>query len=279
MGTLYLVATPIGNLEDVSLRALRVLREARVIAAEDTRVTRRLLGRYRIEARPLSLHAANEHQRLPAVLNALAEGDVALVSDAGTPTVSDPGAALVAAALAAGHAVVPIPGPSAVLAALAASGLGGGPFTFVGFLSRRGGERRAALARLADLPHPIVLFEAPTRLLATLRDLQAALGDRPAAAARELTKLHEEIVRADLGALVKHFEATPPRGELTLVVGPAAPGKASAASDLSEAAIDAALREATAGGLRPRAAAAEVARRTGRPAREIYRRLVGRSGN
>ncbi|HEY3109697.1 MAG TPA: 16S rRNA (cytidine(1402)-2'-O)-methyltransferase [Chloroflexota bacterium] len=282
MGTLYLVATPIGNLEDVSLRALRVLREARLIAAEDTRVTRRLLDHYQIAARPISLNAANERRRRPALLAALADGDVALVSDAGTPTVSDPGADLVSAALEAGHAVVPIPGPSAVLAALAASGLGGGPFTFVGFLPRRGGERRGALARLVELPHPLVLFEAPTRLLATLGDLRAALGDRPAAVARELTKLHEEVVRGELGALVAHFEARPPRGEVTLVVGPAVHGKVSQVSQVSQLAdadLDAALAEAVARGLRPRAAAAEVAQRAGRPARELYRRMVGRSGN
>jgi 16S rRNA (cytidine1402-2'-O)-methyltransferase len=260
----------------VTLRALRVLREASLVAAEDTRVTRRLLAHYQIATRPLSLHAANERQRLPAVLAALAEGDVALVSDAGTPTVSDPGAALVAAALAAGHPVVPVPGPSAVLAALAASGLGGGPFTFVGFLPRRGAERRDALAALADCRHALVLFEAPTRLLATLRDLRAALGDRPAAAARELTKLHEQIVRGDLSAVIEHFQATPPRGELTLVVGGAGPASA---PELPDEALAVALRAAAASGLRPRAAAAEVARQTGRPARELYRLLVADSGN
>lgn len=265
MGTLYLVATPIGNLEDVSLRALRVLREATLIAAEDTRVTRRLLSAYSIKARVISFHEHSALERRDEIVAALAKGDVALTTDAGTPTVSDPGAALVAAAVAAGHRVVPIPGPSAVLAALAASGLADSQFTFFGFLPRRGRMRRSALAELVALSHPVVLFEAPGRLLATLRDLREALGDRDAAVGRELTKLHEEITRGSLSQVIERFESTAPRGEVTLVIAGAAHQPMPEALD-----VEAELAEAVTRGLRPRSAAADVAARTGRSVRELY---------
>jgi 16S rRNA (cytidine1402-2'-O)-methyltransferase len=251
-----------------------VLGSVRLIAAEDTRVTRRLLTRHGIKTPLVSHNALNERERLPRLLAALDEGDVAVVSDAGMPTVSDPGAPLVAAAAAAGHSVVPVPGASAVLAALAASGLGGGAFTFVGFLPRRGRERAAAIVEAGRYPHSIVLFESPHRLLATLRDLRAALGSRPAAAARELTKLHEQVVRGDLDGLVAHFEATAPRGEVTLVIGP--PTQSEEVSRVSNDHLVEALRAALASGLKPRAAAAQVGRQTGRPPRELYQLLLGR---
>src|SRR5262245_29608405 len=190
MGTLHLVATPIGNLEDVTLRALRVLREAEVVLAEDTRHTRVLLERHGIAAELVSLHAHNERQRSERALAALARGsDVALVSDAGTPLVSDPGERLVRAAIEAGHRVSAVPGPSAVLAALCASGLAGGAFTFVGFAPRKAGDRKVLFASLRDRAETLVLFESPRRLGATLAELAAALGERRACVARELTKL------------------------------------------------------------------------------------------
>src|SRR5690606_9373906 len=219
-GALYLVATPIGNLEDVTLRALRVLREAALVLAEDTRRTRILLERHAIAARPLSLHAHNEAARTAEVLAALAAGrDVALVSDAGTPLVSDPGERLVVAAIAAGHPVVPVPGPSAVLAALAGSGLPAVPFAFLGFPPRRPGERAEAFAAWRGRPETLVLFESPHRLAATLRALADALGPRPACVARELTKLHEEWVRGPLPELAERFASGGVRGEVTIVVG------------------------------------------------------------
>ena len=201
MGTLYLVATPIGNLEDITLRALRILREVSLIAAEDTRHTRKLLTHFEISTPMTSYHEHSGPARTEAVVAALATGDVALVSDAGTPLLSDPGQALVRAALAAGHAVVPIPGPSAAIAALVASGLSTDQFTFLGFLPRKSSERRALLARFVQAPETLILYEAPHRLLACLDDLLAVLGDRQATLARELTKVHEEFRRGRLSAL------------------------------------------------------------------------------
>jgi 16S rRNA (cytidine1402-2'-O)-methyltransferase len=270
VGTLYLVATPIGNLEDVTLRALRVLREAAVIAAEDTRHTRKLLTRYEIGTPLVSYHAHNERARADQLVARLADGNVAVVTDAGTPTVSDPGGVLVAAALAAGHRVVPVPGPSAALAALAASGLPTERFLFVGFLPRVAKERRAALRQLRDEPGTLVLYEAPHRLRAMLTDARAELGGRPAAAARELTKIHEEIVRGTLDDLITRFGAQPPRGELTVVIG-GAPVPVPEPSSVDPLPL---LRAALASGLKPRAAAAQVARECGRSPRDLYTLLI-----
>lgn len=226
MGTLYLVATPLGNLEDITLRALRVLREARLIAAEDTRHTRTLLDHYQIATPCISYHEFNKLARLDEILAALGEGDVALVSDAGTPAISDPGFELVAACVAAGVPVSPVPGPAAPVAALVASGLPTDRFAYVGFLPRRSAERRALLADLADLSLTLVCFEAPHRLLDSLTDMLAVLGDRRAVAANDLTKRFEELRRGSLGELVDHFRGQRPRGEFTLVVeGRAAGGE------------------------------------------------------
>jgi 16S rRNA (cytidine1402-2'-O)-methyltransferase len=267
MGTLYVVATPIGNLDDVTLRALAVLREARLVLAEDTRRTRVLLDRHGIAARPVSLHAHNESARTEQVLASLAEGGaVALVSDAGTPLVSDPGERLVARALADGHRVVPVPGPSAVLAALVASGLPAERFTFVGFLPRRAGERARRLAELAPRPETLVLFESPRRVGALLAELAEAFGERRACVARELTKLHEEIARGKLGELAERF-ADGARGEVTLVVEGAA-GAEAPAPDAEE--LRARVREALAAGLSARDLAARLARETGLPRRTLY---------
>lgn len=229
MPTLYLVSTPIGNLEDITLRALRVLKEASLIAAEDTRQTRKLLGRYEITTPCISYHEHSGEDKVAQLLAALASGDVALVSDAGTPGISDPGYDLVRTCLAQGVAVVPVPGPSAPVAALVASGLPTDRYLFIGFLPRKGSERRAALADLAGLTATIVAFEAPHRLLATLADLRAVLGDRQVAVARELTKLHEELVRGTASEALARFERERPRGEITLVIAGAAPLDASAA--------------------------------------------------
>ncbi len=221
-GTLFVVATPIGNLGDVTLRSLEVLRAVPLIAAEDTRVSKRLLARYEIDTRTTSFHARSGPARLEELLAHLRGGaDLALVTDAGTPVVSDPGGELVAAWAREGGRVVPIPGASAVLAAVAASGVTGPRWGFEGFLPRSGRERRERLARIASDDRSTVLFEAPTRLAATLRDLAAACGpDRPAAVCRELTKLHEQIVRGTLTELNAAVAdgSIPARGEVALVV-------------------------------------------------------------
>jgi 16S rRNA (cytidine1402-2'-O)-methyltransferase len=277
MGRLHIVSTPIGNLEDVTLRALRVLQEVDLVFAEDTRRTRILLDRHGIAARPRSLHAHNESSRAREALAALATGgSVALVSDAGTPLVSDPGARLVAEAIAAGHTVVSIPGPSAVLAALAVSGLSAAAFTFLGFLPRRSALRRERLERLREAPESLVLFESPRRLLPTLRELHEALGDRAACVARELTKLHEEAIRGRLSELMEHFRE-PARGEVTIVVEGADPKQSRAHDKPSEpgtADLDERIRALLVEGRSPREISAALARPFGVRRREIYAQAV-----
>jgi 16S rRNA (cytidine1402-2'-O)-methyltransferase len=267
MGTLYLVATPIGNLEDLSPRALRVLGEARLIAAEDTRQTRKLLTHFGLRTPLTSYYEHNKLSKLEAVLAALAEGDVALVSDAGTPALNDPGFELVRAALKAGHAVSPIPGPSAPLAALVASGLPTDAFLYLGYLPRKSSERRRLLGEVAGLPYTLIFLESPHRLLDSLEDLQAVLGDRPAAAARELTKLHEEIFRGSLSAAREHFTRQEPRGEFTLVVA----GRTETKEAWPEAQVRQALQANLEAGLSLSQAAAEVAEEAGWSRRDVYR--------
>ena len=270
MGTLYLVATPIGNLEDVTLRALRTLREADLVLAEDTRRTRILLDRHGVDAKPLSLHAHNEAARIRRVLETLdAGGSVALVSDAGTPLVSDPGERLVRAALDAGHDVTPVPGASALLGALTISGLPAERFSFVGFLPRRGGERTARLRSIARREETLVFFESPRRLPATLRALREALGDRSACVARELTKLHEEAVRGTLSELEEHF-ADGARGELTIVVG----GAVAEIPSVLEGDLDAEIRVGLAAGRPSKELAAELAQQRGVSRRDVYARVI-----
>ena len=215
--TLYVVATPIGNLEDVTLRALRVLGEVGAIACEDTRVTSRLLARHGLRTPLLSYRAPVEARGLPRVLAALDDGDVALVSDAGTPTLSDPGRRLVEAAWDAGHQVVPLPGASAITAALAAAGFEGEGFTFAGYLPRKAGERSRLMARLAELRHPLVVFESPYRVMKSLQQLAAEHPEARVAACRELTKLHEEVVRGTPAEVLAALDGRI-RGEFTLVV-------------------------------------------------------------
>ena len=275
MGTLYVVATPIGNLDDITLRALAVLRAATLVLAEDTRHARVLLERHGVTKRPLSLHAHNEAARSGQVLAALAAGDaVALVSDAGTPLVSDPGERLVARAVAGGHRVVPVPGASAVLAALSAAGLPADAFTFVGFLPRRAGERARRLAALAPRTETLVLFESPRRVGALLAELAAAFGERRAALARELTKLHEEIVRGTLGELAERFAAGT-RGEVTLVIEGA---EAREAAPATEDTLRERVRELLGAGVSARDLARRLADETGAPRRALYALALEEAG-
>jgi 16S rRNA (cytidine1402-2'-O)-methyltransferase len=238
-GCLYLVGTPIGNLEDITLRALRILREADRIAAEDTRHTQKLLQHYDI-ARPLvSYHEHNEMTRAPELLIALEQGaKIALVSDAGMPLVSDPGHRLVALCLRHHIPVVPVPGPSALLAALSASGLPNEEFLFVGFLPQRSGERRRALERLRIEDRTIIFYEAPHRIAECVADAAEILGDRPACLAREVTKLHEEFRRGKLSAITNSLEERPARGEITLLIGRADPAEAGAHADSAQSLSD-----------------------------------------
>jgi 16S rRNA (cytidine1402-2'-O)-methyltransferase len=218
VGTLYLVATPIGNLEDISGRALRILKEVNIIAAEDTRHTGLLLKHYGINAKIESYHEHNKLKKIAKILRKLDEGDIALVSDAGTPGLNDPGYELVQAALDAGHIVSPIPGPSAPIAALVASGLSTNAFIYLGYLPRKTVERERMLERIIDLPYTLVFLESPHRLLSALNDLRTNLGDRKIAIGRELTKFHEEFFRGSISAAIEHFSTNEPRGEFTIVV-------------------------------------------------------------
>jgi 16S rRNA (cytidine1402-2'-O)-methyltransferase len=283
MGTLYLVATPIGNLEDITLRALRILREVRLIAAEDTRHTRKLLTHFGIATPTLSYHEHSPPARRDLIIEALAAGDVALVSDAGTPAISDPGQDLVQAAIAAGYPVVPIPGATAVISALIASGLPTDHFTFLGFLPRKVSERRALLEASRALPHTLILYEAPHRLRSCLDDLLAVLGDRQVALARELTKLHEEMLRGTLAEMrARYTGESEPRGEYVIVVAGASTATTTSediADELApEEAVQAFLKELLASGASTREAAAAAAKATGIPKRDAYRMALDIAG-
>lgn len=266
-----MVATPIGNLGDITLRALEVLRSVPLVAAEDTRLTRRLWARHGIATPLTSFHAQSAPARREQLLRHLAGGaDLALVTDAGTPLVSDPGEDLVAEWSQRGGRVVPVPGPSSVLAALVAAGLPAARWGFEGFLPRRGRERREALARICVDQRTTVLFEAPGRTAGTLADLAAACGgERRAAFCRELTKLHEEVRRGSLGELADWAAEHPVRGEVTIVVGGAEADRAAPSVGLEEARVEVGrlVRE----GASRSSAAREVAQRTGLPRRELFR--------
>jgi 16S rRNA (cytidine1402-2'-O)-methyltransferase len=271
-GKLFVVATPIGNLKDITLRAVDALTSATTIAAEDTRRTRALLRHLHIAGKRVeSLNAHSTDADVERIAARLADGsDVAVVTDAGTPLVSDPGDALVAAALRIGADVVAIPGPSAVLGALVLSGLSqGAGFRFVAFLPRDGRKRREAIERISETPEPVVLFESPLRLAATLRELAEATPDRRACVVRELTKLHEEAVRGSLAELAR-VERTW-RGEITVVLGAFSP---EAREAIDEGAIDARIREELGRGLHAKAVAEKIAAWSGRPRRELYARVV-----
>jgi 16S rRNA (cytidine1402-2'-O)-methyltransferase len=272
-GTLFVVGTPIGNLEDITLRALRVLREVDVIAAEDTRRTAGLLAHYGIRTPMLSLHAHNERARATALIDKLRAGHrVAVVSDAGMPLVSDPGAPLVIAARAAGIRVEVVPGPSAALAALVTVGFPSDSFTFLGFPPVRAVARRAWLTTLAAEPRTVVFFEAPHRIRATLEALAEILPERPLAVARELTKLHEEVLAGTAAAVLARLGEV--RGEFTIVVGPPAASPDSTPPEVTEETLwrEFCLLTAEPGTTRRRAVAS-LARRYGRPARVIYAAL------
>ncbi len=274
-GTLYVVATPIGNLGDITLRAIDVLKSCRRIAAEDTRQSKKLLSHLGISGKPVdALHAHSSERDVAKVVDALTSGeDVALVTDAGTPSVSDPGDAVVKGAIAAGIQVVPIPGPSAALAALVASGLaGGGGFRFVGFLPREGPARHAAIGTICATPEPVILFESPERTAATLRELAEATPERTACVARELTKLHEELVRGTLASLAADRDAW--RGEVAIVLGAWEPGGREEMID--DAAVDARIDRELAAGTHSKTIAERVAAWSGRPKREVYERVVDR---
>ena len=267
MPNLYVIATPIGNLEDISARALRLLGEVAVIASEDTRTTRKLLTHFGIRTRLLSFQEHNAAARIPQLLSTLAEHDVALVTEAGTPGVSDPGASLVAAATAQGATVIPVPGPSAVTAAVSASGFSGDRFRFIGWPPRRAADRRRAFEALAAETDTLVTLESPRRVLATLTAMQAAWGDRRVAVCRELTKLYEEVFHGTLQDAVDHF--TEPRGEFTLVIE-GAPLSKPIDTDAATAEARRQLAMHHAEGLTARDAVAAVVRATGLPRRAVY---------
>jgi 16S rRNA (cytidine1402-2'-O)-methyltransferase len=274
MPVLYIVSTPIGNLEDVTLRAIAVLKVVDRVLAEDTRRTAILFRRYGITTPLVSAHEHNEAARAAQVTGWLAEGqDVALVSDAGTPVLSDPGARIVRAVAAAGYAVIPIPGASALLAALVVSGFEPEPFTFFGFAARSGGDRTRLLGELAKLAHTAVLYESPARVVGLLRDLVAVCGpNRRVVMARELTKLHETLVRGTVEELLAHCESVPVRGEVVLVLAGAEPVEASAAETAALAA------ELLAAGESRRSAAKELARRLRMPRNEAYALVLSLTG-
>src|SRR5215471_12267665 len=247
-GCLYLVATPIGNLEDITLRAVRILNEADQIACEDTRHTQKLLNHYNISKPLVSYHEHNEMTRAPELVLAMEQGQqIALVSDAGMPLVSDPGYRLVTLALRHHIGVVPVPGPSALLAALSASGLPNEEFLFAGFLPARSGERRRALERLRIEDRTIIFYEAPHRIEETLSDVREILGDRPACIAREVTKIHEEFRRGTLAELIASLSDKPVRGEITLLIGAVPPEQRTAERNSSQslaARVDELIRQA-----------------------------------
>ncbi len=263
MPTLYIVATPIGNLEDISLRALRILGQVALIAAEDTRKTRRLLAAYGIKKPLTSYHEHNKRQKLPHILDRLRFEDVALVSEAGMPGISDPGYELVVAATQRGIPVVPIPGPSVLVTALAISGLPSDQFIYLGFLPRRKGQRLRFLEQIAEEERTLLAFEAPHRLLSSLGDILHVLGDRRIAVCRELTKIHEEVFRGRVSQAIEHFSQ--PRGEFTLVIE----GKRGKAYSVEEA--ERQLRVFYEKGASAREAISQVAEATGASKKELYR--------
>lgn len=276
-GTLFVVATPIGNLGDITLRAIDTLRSVARVVAEDTRRTRALLSHLGISGKPIDrLDAHASEADIDRALSRLVDHgeDIALVSDAGTPVVSDPGTALIRKAAGAGVRVVPIPGASAVMAAVSASGLVTGGFVFLGFLPRAGEERREAVARVRASEEAVVLFEAPFRMTALLEDLAEAMPAREAAVGRELTKVHEEFLRGTLRELAEEAKSREWLGELTVVLGPMEGG----APEPEAVDLDARIDEELAKGRRPKEIAEAMAMATGRPRREIYARVLARRG-
>lgn len=274
-GTLYLVSTPIGNLEDITHRAVRLLGEVELIACEDTRHTRKLLNHYGINTRTISYHEHNERERAAELLSLIESGaDVAIVSDAGTPGISDPGFRIARHAIESGVRVVPVPGPSALVAALVASGLPTDEFFFGGFLPSRSGARRARLTELRSFPATLIFYEGPHRIAATLKDAHEILGEREAVVARELTKMHEEVARGRLSELAERFSSPEnARGEMVLIIDRTVI-KSESANDASVVSIASLVRAFEAEGLDHRAALKKAARQLGLSRDEAYRRLV-----
>jgi 16S rRNA (cytidine1402-2'-O)-methyltransferase len=267
MGILYLVATPIGNLEDMSPRAIRVLHEAALIAAEDTRHTGNLLRHFEITTPITSYFEHNKLAKLDFILEKLVSGDVALVSDAGTPAINDPGYELVRAALASGFEVRPVPGPSAPIAALAVSGLPTDSFLYLGYLPHKKGERRKAIQRIADQPYTLIFLESPHRIVDALADLLASLGDRRVCVAREMTKMFEEYWRGTLSGVVEYFKSQPVRGEFTLVIA----GKADEAVPVwTQEELTKAIEREIQNGKSAKQIAVELAEPSGWGKKEIY---------
>lgn len=267
MGKLYVVGTPIGNLEDITLRALRILTEVSLIAAEDTRRARLLTRRYEIATPTTSYFQGNKLVKLETILGALEDGDVALISEAGMPGLSDPGYELIQTAIERGYDVVPIPGPTAPVTALVVSGLPTDTFLFLGYLPRRESRRRQALNSVAREPYTIIAFETPHRLLDSLTDVEAVLGDRPLALCREMTKVHEEIWRGTVSAARTVFEDRGPRGEFTLVIG----GAVEEEQRWDEEEVRAALQDLLAKGVRRPVAAKRVADLSGWDRGAVYK--------
>lgn len=278
-GTLYLVSTPIGNLEDITHRAVRLLGEVRIIACEDTRHTQKLLNHYGIKTKTISYHEHNEHERAAELLEVLKSGaDVAIVSDAGTPLINDPGFRLARLAINSGVAVVPVPGASALITGLVASGLATDEFFFAGFLPARSGARRTRLSELRSIPATLIFYEAPHRIAATLKDAHEILGEREAVVARELTKMHEELVRGRLSELADRFSSSEvARGEIVLMIDRVEiqSGAGKNATVINIADLVAALETE---GLDHRAALKKAARELGVSRAEAYRRLVAERG-
>jgi 16S rRNA (cytidine1402-2'-O)-methyltransferase len=270
---LYLVGTPIGNMEDITLRALRVLREASLIAAEDTRTSRKLLNHYDIKSPLTSYHDFSTPDKVEQLIERLQASDVALISDAGMPGLSDPGYRLVAAALEAGIQVIPVPGPSAAVTALVASGMPTDSFLFLGFLPRQKKARRAALAQVQSLPYTLVIYEAPHRLLDTLADIERVLGERQLCVGRELTKLHEEIWRGMPGEAMAHFGQDRVRGEITLMVA----GASQEEGRWEQEMVLAAVTDRLAAGLSRKDASAEISALSGWRKKEVYELSLGDS--
>ena len=270
MSTLYLVATPIGNLEDIGQRALRILRQVDLVAAEDTRHTGKLLKHYDIETPLISFHEHSKRSKLQRLLDHLDQGDLALVSDAGTPVLNDPGYELVRQAIEAGHEVSPIPGPSAPISALIASGLPADSFLYLGYLPRRSSDRHRAVREVAALPYTLIFFETPHRLLEALGDVLDELGDREMVVAREISKLHEEFFRGQISSALAHYAAHPARGEITLVLA----GNPPEEKAWSEEQLLAGIKERKLQNIPPAQIASQLSAESNWPRREIYQLLI-----
>jgi 16S rRNA (cytidine1402-2'-O)-methyltransferase len=271
MSDLYLVATPIGNLEDMSFRAVRILKEVPLIAAEDTRTSSKLLKNYKIDTPLTSYHDHNKAAKTEVLINHLNEADLALVSDAGTPAINDPGFILVQAALAAGHRVVPVPGPSAPIAALSAAGLPTDNFLYLGYLPRKKKARQDLLNIVKDLPWTLIFLETPHRLLSALEDCLSILGDRQIAVARELTKLHEEIQRGSINQVWEYYSEKKPKGEITLVIA----GRKKEQNWDQKRLLKVIQEEVEAGGVSPSQLAKRLAKESGWSRKDIYNLMQG----